>query len=97
MLLATTEQQIRGSGPWSDGPPTPAPIDVRTPSEVVGRADLDPGQKRAILAAWLSDASAVQDAPGLRWLLGTPEPVTVADLRAALEALDRQTDAGGRA
>jgi hypothetical protein len=31
----------------------------------------------------------VQDQPGLRWLLGAPEPVPFREVRDALERLDR--------
>ena len=59
------------------------------PREVLKDPDLDPAEKRAVLSSWASDASAVQDEPTLRWLLGTPEPVPLADIREALERLDR--------
>jgi hypothetical protein len=46
--------------------------------------------KRALLAAWASDASAVEGQPALRWLPGTPEPVAVDDILSCLQALDRE-------
>ena len=58
------------------------------PRDVLKDPDLDLAEKRAVLSSWASDASAVQDDPTLRWLLGTPEPVPFADVREALERLD---------
>jgi len=89
MLLATTEQQIETFGLR---PPAGAPgsaADYEHPQDVLEADDLTPAQKRAVLAAWLSDASAVQDEPQLRWLLGTPAPVTTAEIRAAIAELDQ--------
>jgi hypothetical protein len=59
------------------------------PRDVLKDPLLDTPEKRAILSSWASDASAVQDEPTLRWLLGTPEPVPLADIREALDRLDR--------
>ena len=59
------------------------------PRDVLKDPDLDADQKRAVLSSWASDASAVQDEPTLRWLLGTPEPVLLADVLDALARLDR--------
>lgn len=58
------------------------------PLDVLKDPDLEPGDKRAILASWASDASAVEEQPRLRWLLGTPEPVPLADIREALLRLE---------
>ncbi|SFJ29659.1 hypothetical protein [Caulobacter sp. UNC279MFTsu5.1] len=58
------------------------------PLEVVKDADLDLRAKREILAAWASDASAVEDRPSHRWLLGTSAPVPVSEVLAALRRLD---------
>jgi hypothetical protein len=49
---------------------------------------LDLEEKRAILSSWASDASAVRDEPTMRWLLGTPAPVALGDIRDALARLD---------
>lgn len=90
MLLATTEQQIETLGlraareRWLR-----FAVGFQHPRDVLKDPDLDADEKRAVLASWLSDASAVQDQPHLRWLLGTPEPVAVADIRDALARLDR--------
>jgi len=60
------------------------------PDDVLKDPDLSVAEKRAILSSWASDASAVQDDPTLRWLLGTPEPAPYADVRDALLRLDRR-------
>lgn len=59
------------------------------PLDVLKDPHLTHRQKREILSSWASDASAVQDEPTLRWLLGTPEPVPLDDVREALARLDR--------
>jgi hypothetical protein len=93
--LATTEQIF-------DLRNTRAPCNLRTalergvrpavgfqsPDDVVKDPHLTFRDKREILASWASDASAVQDEPCLRWLLGTVEPVPLDDVRAALARLD---------
>ena len=95
MRLATSEQIFdpRGAG---------APCSLRTalergvrpavgfqnPDDVVKDPHLTLHDKREILASWASDASAVQDEPRLRWLLGTVEPVPLEEVRAALKRLD---------
>ena len=58
------------------------------PLDVLKDPHLTIRQKREILASWASDASAVQDEPGLRWLLGPPEPVPLREVREALARLD---------
>ena len=89
MLLATTEQQVfaptlRGAREkWL----RPA-VGFGHPRDVLKDPDLDAAEKRAVLASWASDASAVQDEPQLRWLLGTPEPVPLFEIREALARLD---------
>jgi len=62
------------------------------PLDVLKDPHLDLSEKRAVLASWASDASSVRDEPGLRWLLGTPEPVPLADIRQAVARLDRFGD-----
>ncbi|MEW5686073.1 MAG: hypothetical protein AB1942_14225 [Pseudomonadota bacterium] len=90
MLLATTEEQIyqyqlRDALQRCLRPA----VGFSHPRDVLKDPDLEQSEKRAILASWASDASAVQDQPTLRWLLGTPEPVALTDIRDALERLDR--------
>jgi hypothetical protein len=58
------------------------------PRDVLKDPDLSISEKRAVLASWASDASSVREEPSLRWLLGTPEPVPLAEVREALLKLD---------
>ena len=66
------------------------------PRDVLKDPWLGPDEKRSILSSWASDASAVEDHPTLRWLVGTDEPVLLADVLDALARLDRQEVAHGR-
>lgn len=95
MRLATSEEVIRSQGLL---PPLtlkdlrerrvrPA-VGLSHPSEVVKDPHLTQAEKREILSSWASDASAVQDEPTLRWLLGTVEPVPLDDVLKALRRLD---------
>lgn len=63
------------------------------PLDVLKDPHLTTKQKREILASWASDASAVQDEPKLRWLLGTPEPVPLTEVQEALVRLDSTSSA----
>lgn len=95
MRLATTDHAIRSSGlraAFARGE-RPA-VGFTFPDDVVKDPYLSFAEKREILIAWASDASAVQDHPTLRWLLGTPEPVPFADVRDALLRLERRGDEG---
>jgi hypothetical protein len=89
MRLATSEQQldIQGLGAALERWLRPA-VGYAHPSDVLKDPHLDLPEKRAVLSSWASDASSVRDEPGLRWLLGTPEPVPLADVRDALVRLD---------
>lgn len=90
MLLATTEQQIQTLGLRAARERWLRPaVGFHHPRDVLKDPELALSDKRAILASWLSDASAVQDQPQLRWLLGTPEPVAAAEVREALARLDQ--------
>lgn len=60
------------------------------PDDVLKDPHLSLTEKRAILASWASDVSAVQDEPTLRWLLGTPEPAPFTEVRDALLRLERR-------
>jgi hypothetical protein len=60
------------------------------PFAVLEATTLSGSEKRALLAGWASDACAVEGQPGWRWLSGTPAPVRVDDILAALQALDRE-------
>lgn len=95
MRLATSEQIFERPG-------FRAPLSLRTaiergirpavgfqsPDDVLKDPHLTFHDKREILASWASDASAVQDEPRLRWLLGTVEPVPVDEVTAALKRLE---------
>src|SRR5579863_6305686 len=95
MRLATSEQLIETQGlgaalaRWL----RPA-VGFSHPRDVLKDPGLDLAEKREVLASWASDASCVQDEPSLRWLLGTPEPVTLAEVREALAKLDLWEAAG---
>ena len=90
MRMATSEQVIlqQGLGAALERWLRPA-VGFGHPRDVLKDPILDLAEKRAVLSSWASDASAVQDQPTLRWLLGTPEPVPLADIREALARLDR--------
>lgn len=94
MRLATTEIPFRnhGLGAALERCLRPA-VGFNHPREVLKDPLLGRSEKRAVLASWASDASAVEDEPGLRWLLGTPEPVPLADVREAMARLDAGGDA----
>lgn len=96
MRLATSEELIQRQGlsaPHSlkallERGVRPA-VGFSHPTDVLKDPHLTWEQKREILSSWASDASAVQDEPALRWLLGTVEPVHVDDVLEALRRLDR--------
>lgn len=58
------------------------------PFEVVKHPSLEPEVKRAILASWASDRSAVRDRPALRKPPGAKRAVPVDDVLAAMRSLD---------
>ena len=60
------------------------------PHEVVEDPSLSNAEKRAILAEWASDASAVESFPALRLLPGTSFPVTFSAVMDARDRLDRR-------
>ena len=101
MRMATSKSQfeppfaIQGLGSALERWLRPA-VGFTHPLDVVKDPDLNLDDKRAILASWASDASSVRDTPGLRWLLGTPEPVALADIREAVARLDRTAAADAR-
>lgn len=63
-------------------------VGFRHPREVLENPLLERAEKRAILASWASDASAVEDRPDLRWLPGTQTPVPIDDVLDSLAKLD---------
>ncbi len=91
MQLATSEQNLewRGlaaaRGRWL----RPA-VGFSHPRDVLKDPFLDDAEKRAVLSSWASDASSVREQPSLRWLLGTPEPVALCEIREVLDNLDRR-------
>jgi hypothetical protein len=58
------------------------------PRDVVSDPGLTISEKRAILASWASDASAIASCPALRAPDGLKAPVTIDDILEALCALD---------
>jgi hypothetical protein len=59
------------------------------PKDVVAHRDLTLSEKRAILASWASDASAIASCPALRAPEGLKNPVSIDEILEALTALDR--------
>jgi len=98
MRLATSEELIQSQGLAAARERWLRPaVGFTHPREVLKDPLLDAAEKRAVLSSWASDASAVQDEPGLRWLLGTAEPVPFEDVREALARLDRWDASHGSA
>ena len=62
------------------------------PSEVMADHSLSAPQKRCVLAAWASDAFAVEGNPWHRQLPGRAELVPVSEIFAALRRLDAEDD-----
>ena len=58
------------------------------PRDVVTDASLSVSEKRAILASWASDASAIASCPALRAPAGLRAPVTIDEVLEALCELD---------
>ncbi len=63
---------------------------LKRPIDVVRASALSIDDKRTILAAWASDFYAVDSKPALRQVPGTPQPVSIDEVRAALKELDRR-------
>jgi hypothetical protein len=61
------------------------------PTDVAHHPSLEPEVKRAILARWASDRSAVEGKPALRKPPGMRRAVPVDDVFAALRSLDAQS------
>ncbi len=95
MRLATSEQVFDQPGVRPPGRLRTAlergvrpAVGFQNPDDVVKDPHLTFQDKREILASWASDASAVQDEPRLRWLLGTVEPVPLDEVLASLRRID---------
>jgi hypothetical protein len=58
------------------------------PRDVVRHLNLTLAEKRAILASWASDASAIASCPSLRAPAGLKKPVTIDEILDALCELD---------
>jgi len=58
------------------------------PKDVVAHPDLTLAEKRAILASWASDASAIASCPALRAPAGLKAPVSIDAILEALCDLD---------
>jgi len=62
------------------------------PFDVARHPSLEPEVKRAILASWASDRSAVKDQPAMRKPPGARRAVPVDDIFAAMRTLDERPD-----
>jgi hypothetical protein len=58
------------------------------PKDVLADPSLSVSEKRAILASWASDASAIASCPALRAAEGLKAPVTIDEILEALCELD---------
>src|SRR6185312_11669946 len=58
------------------------------PKKVVGHSGLTTAEKRAILASWASDASAIASCPSRRSPAGLRKPVSIDEILEALSELD---------
>jgi len=89
MRLATSENQFetQSLGAALQRWLRPA-VGFSRPRDVLKDPALNLAEKREVLASWASDASSVREEPSLRWLLGTPEPVPLVEIREALAKLD---------
>jgi hypothetical protein len=68
------------------------------PRDVISHKGLSLGEKRALLASWASDASAIVSCPSLRAPEGLRAPVSIDEILDALCALDGgpRPPAGGK-
>jgi hypothetical protein len=62
------------------------------PFDVARHPSLEPEVKRAILASWASDRSAVRDQPGLRKPPGAKRAVSIDEILTAMHELDKTPD-----
>ena len=58
------------------------------PRQVIASPFLDDTQKRCVLAAWASDAFAVEGKPWLRQIPGSRQEIRIGDILSALRTLD---------
>lgn len=66
------------------------------PFDVACHPSLEPEVKRAILASWASDRSAVRDQPAPNKPPGAKRGVSIDDVLAAMRSLDEVRDSGSR-
>src|SRR5450631_3091426 len=66
------------------------------PRDVLANTSLSVSEKRAILASWASDASAIAFCPALRAPAGPKAPVTIDEILEALCELDGGPPSAGR-
>ena len=68
------------------------------PQDVLDHPALSLAEKRAILASWASDASAIASCPSMRAPAGLKKPVSIDEILDALCALDGgpRTPPGGK-
>lgn len=59
------------------------------PFDVARHPSLEPEVKRAILASWASDRSAVRDQPAMRKPPGAKRAVSIDEILAAMHDLDK--------
>jgi len=64
------------------------PIGFNHPSDVLKDPFLDPGEKRAVLSSWASDANAVPSRPTLRQSPTCDHAVPLSEILFALRRLD---------
>jgi len=65
-------------------------MQIERPIDVVKAIALTADDKRTILAAWASDFYAVDSKPAFRHVPGTPAPISIDEVQAALKELDRR-------
>ncbi|MBD9650144.1 hypothetical protein IB267_17470 [Ensifer sp. ENS09] len=65
-------------------------MEIKRPIDVVKATALSTDDKRTILASWASDFYAVDSKPAFRHMPGTPEPISIDEVQAALKELDRR-------
>jgi hypothetical protein len=80
-------QSFRYSQPTPSPTPSPVATIYTHPMDVTSDTTLTIAEKRAILASWISDARAVEDAPSLR-RLDSGAVASIDEIRQALVSLD---------
>ncbi|CVI24599.1 conserved hypothetical protein [Agrobacterium fabacearum CFBP 5771] len=65
-------------------------MQIERPLDVVKATGLTVDDKRTVLAAWASDYYALDSTPAFRHISGTPRPVSIDELQAALRELGQR-------